>query len=100
MPNIIPCKWRDLDGDGKMELPNGKRYRAHNGKDPERKRRSCLSLFSMEGTSFTKNMISYAHLAKAKVPAFYSPLVTWIKMEKLILAVSRKGWLGGDFFQK
>ena len=58
--------WLDLDGDGKMELLTGKRYRAHNGKDPGGKEDAGLYYFEWNGSSFTKNIISYGPLGEGK----------------------------------
>lgn len=52
-------EWVDLDGDGKMELVTGKRYRAHNGSDPGEKDLLGLYYFKWNGESFVKQIISY-----------------------------------------
>lgn len=59
-------KWLDLDGDGEMELLTGKRYRAHNGKDPGGKEEAGLYYFRWNGSAFTKNVISYGPLGEGK----------------------------------
>lgn len=51
--------WVDLDGDGKMELVTGKRYRAHNGGDPGEKDMVGLYYFQWNGESFVKQTISH-----------------------------------------
>lgn len=51
--------WIDLDGDGKMELVTGKRYRAHNGGDPGEKDMVGLYYFQWNGESFVKQTISH-----------------------------------------
>ena len=52
-------EWVDIDGDGNMELVTGKRYRAHNGKDPGANDPFGLYYYKWNGESFTKNLISY-----------------------------------------
>lgn len=51
--------WVDLDGDGKMELVTGKRYRAHNGGDPGEKDMVGLYYFQWNGEAFVKQIISH-----------------------------------------
>ncbi|MCF0041347.1 FG-GAP repeat domain-containing protein [Dyadobacter fanqingshengii] len=51
--------WVDLDGDGKMELVTGKRYRAHNGGDPGEKDVVGLYYFQWNGEAFVKQTISH-----------------------------------------
>jgi hypothetical protein len=64
-------EWLDIDGDGKMELLTGKRYRAHNGKDPGGKEDAGLYYFQWNGSSFTKNMISFGPLGEGKGTGLY-----------------------------
>lgn len=59
-------EWADIDGDGKMELITGKRYRAHNGGDPGSDDLIGLYYFKWNGESFTKNVISYGPLGVGK----------------------------------
>lgn len=59
-------EWVDIDNDGKMELITGKRYRAHNGKDPGSNDPMELCYFKWNGESFTKNVISYGAFGKGK----------------------------------
>ena len=58
--------WVDLDNDGEMELVTGKRYRAHNGKDPGDNNNPSLYYFKWNGESFTKNVISYGPFGEGK----------------------------------
>ncbi len=58
--------WVDLDNDGEMELVTGKRYRAHNGKDPGDNNNPSLYYFKWNGESFTKNVVSYGPLGEGK----------------------------------
>ncbi len=52
-------EWVDIDNDGEMELVTGKRYRAHNGNDPGADDHLGIYYFKWNGSSFTKNIISY-----------------------------------------
>ena len=58
--------WVDIDNDGEMELISGKRYRAHNGKDPGGNDSPGLYYFKWNGQSFTKNVISYGPFGEGK----------------------------------
>jgi hypothetical protein len=51
--------WVDLDGDGVCELVTGKRYRAHNGRDPGADDDVGLYYFKWNGEGFTKLVIDY-----------------------------------------
>ncbi|WP_057938426.1 FG-GAP repeat domain-containing protein [Algoriphagus resistens] len=64
-------EWVDIDKDGKNELITGKRYRAHNGKDPGGKDYAGLYYFKWNGESFTKNIISYGQLGEGKGSGLY-----------------------------
>jgi hypothetical protein len=59
-------EWDDIDNDGQMELITGKRYRAHNGKDPGDNESSGLYYFKWNGESFTKHVISYGPFGEGK----------------------------------
>jgi len=52
--------WVDIDGDGAAELVTGKRYRAHNDHDPGSADPCGIYYFKWNGTSFTKQVISYS----------------------------------------
>jgi hypothetical protein len=64
-------EWADLDGDGKPELVTGKRYRAHNGRDPGDNDPVGLYYFKWNGESFTKNVISYGPFGEGKGAGLY-----------------------------
>lgn len=51
--------WADLDGDGEDELITGKRYYAHNGKDPGGQEPPCLHYYKWDrkGLKFTRIII-------------------------------------------
>ena len=57
-------QWVDLNNDGQPELVTGKRYRAHNGKDPGADDPLGLYYYSWNGQGFTKNIISYGPLGE------------------------------------
>jgi hypothetical protein len=52
-------QWVDIDGDGQCELVTGKRYRAHNGKDPGGGDPLGIYYFKWDGKDFTKHVIDY-----------------------------------------
>jgi len=52
-------QWIDLDGDGACELVTGKRYRAHNGKDPGSTDPAGIYYFKWTGDSFVKQVIDW-----------------------------------------
>ena len=64
-------EWIDLDGDGQNELIAGKRYRAHNGKDPGENDEIGLYYFEWDGESFVKNVISYGPFGEGKGTGLY-----------------------------
>jgi len=64
-------EWVDLDGDGKNELVTGKRYRAHNGKDPGANDPVGLYYFKWNGKEFVKHTISYGPLGDGKGAGIY-----------------------------
>lgn len=49
--------WVDLDGDGQKELVTGKRYRAHNGRDPGADDPLGIYYFKWTGREFEKHVI-------------------------------------------
>ncbi len=59
-------EWADIDNDEQMELITGKRYRAHNGRDPGSNDPLELCYFKWNGESFTKNVISYGAVGVGK----------------------------------
>jgi hypothetical protein len=64
-------EWVDVTGDGKPELITGKRFRAHNGKDPGSSDPLGLYYFQWNGDSFTKQTISYGPLGEGKGAGLY-----------------------------
>ena len=51
--------WVDIDGDGQCELITGKRYRAHNGKDPGAYDPLGIYYFKWTGEGFAKQVIDH-----------------------------------------
>lgn len=64
-------QWVDITNDGQPELITGKRYRAHNGKDPGADDNLGLYYYSWNGESFTKNSISYGPLGEGVGTGIY-----------------------------
>lgn len=58
--------WTDLDNDGSNELITGKRYRAHNGKDPGSNDPYGIYYYSFTGESFDKQLIDYGVFGEGK----------------------------------
>lgn len=56
--------WRDIDGDGANELITGKRYYAHNGRDPGGMEMPCLYYYDWDPASekFTRHTIDEGHV--------------------------------------
>ncbi|WP_212635266.1 FG-GAP repeat domain-containing protein [Pseudozobellia thermophila] len=64
-------EWEDLDGDGQNELVTGKRYKAHNGKDPGGFDPVGLYYFKWTGENFSKQVIDYGTYGKGKGTGVY-----------------------------
>ncbi|MDN3202957.1 FG-GAP repeat domain-containing protein [Algoriphagus sediminis] len=86
-------EWVDLDGDGQNELITGKRYRAHNGRDPGGKDEIGLYYFKWDGKAFYKNVISYGPLGKGKGAGIYFEIKDLNQDGKLDIAVAGKDGL-------
>lgn len=56
----------DLDGDGSQELITGKRYKAHNGKDPGGYDPLGIYYFRWTGTHYSKQIIDYGVFGEGK----------------------------------
>jgi len=59
-------EWTDIDQDGENELVTGKRYRAHNGKDPGGNDNLGLYYFKWNGENFSKQVIDYGPYGQGK----------------------------------
>ncbi|HTF21670.1 MAG TPA: VCBS repeat-containing protein, partial [Chryseolinea sp.] len=68
-------EWVDLDNDGKPELITGKRYRAHDDKDPGAHDPLGLYYFRWNGESFIKQVISYGRPGEGKGTGLYFQVV-------------------------
>ncbi len=68
-------EWVDIDGDGSPELVTGKRYRAHNGKDPGGNDPIGLYYFKWNGETFDKHTISYGPLGEGKGTGIHFSIV-------------------------
>lgn len=86
-------EWEDLDNDGAKELITGKRYRAHNGKDPGEKDHAGLYYYKWNGTSFTKNIISQGPLGAGKGTGIYFSVKDLNQDQKLDIVVAGKDGL-------
>ena len=58
--------WTDLDGDGQEELITGKRYRAHNGRDPGGHDPVGIYYFKWTGEGFSKQIIDFGPFGEGK----------------------------------
>ncbi len=59
-------EWADIDGDGKGELITGKRYRAHNGKDPGSNDPYGIYYYQFNGNKFIKHTIDHGTFGSGK----------------------------------
>lgn len=57
--------WVDIDGDGECELVTGKRYRAHNGRDPGGFDPVGIYYFKWTGEGFAKQVIDFGPAREA-----------------------------------
>ncbi len=86
-------EWADIDNDGKMELITGKRYRAHNDKDPGTNDPMELCYFKWNGESFTKNIISYGPFGKGKGTGIFFSLADLLNTGRKDIIVAGKDGL-------
>jgi hypothetical protein len=63
--------WVDLDNDGQEELITGKRFRAHNEKDPGSFDPVGLYYYKWNGESFSKQVIAYGAPGEGKGTGIY-----------------------------
>jgi hypothetical protein len=63
--------WADIDKDGQEELITGKRFRAHNERDPGSFDPVGLYYYKWNGESFSKHVIAYGPLGEGKGTGIY-----------------------------
>lgn len=64
-------QWVDLDDDGQPELVTGKRFRAHNGKDPGGNDYVGIYYYKWNGETFGKQVVSYGPPGEGKGLGIY-----------------------------
>ncbi|MBC8156432.1 MAG: VCBS repeat-containing protein [Bacteroidetes bacterium] len=64
-------EWVDLTGDGKPELLTGKRFRAHDDRDPGSDDPVGLYYFAWDGKAFVRNTIAYGPAGEGKGTGIY-----------------------------
>jgi hypothetical protein len=64
-------EWTDIDNDGQNELITGKRFRAHNEKDPGSFDPVGLYYFKWNGENFTRQVISFGDYGTGKGTGIY-----------------------------
>lgn len=64
-------QWVDLDGDGQKELVTGKRYRAHNGRDPGGNDPYGIYYYQWTGEGFNKQTINFGSYGEGKGTGVY-----------------------------
>ncbi len=64
-------QWVDLDDDGQPELVTGKRFRAHNGKDPGGHDHVGIYYYKWNGHNFGKQVVSYGPPGEGKGLGIY-----------------------------
>lgn len=89
----------DIDGDGKEELITGKRFRAHNGKEPEGKEHTGLYCFMWNGESFSKQGIDYGPHGTGKSTGVYFSVTDLDGNEKKDIIVAGKDGLNMNYNQ-
>lgn len=85
--------WVDVTGDDQPELITGKRYRAHNGRDPGSKDPLGLYYFQWNGDSFTKHTISYGPMGVGKGAGLFLTVTDLNRDGKNDIAVAGKDGL-------
>jgi hypothetical protein len=93
-------EWEDIDDDGNMELITGKRFRAHNGKDPGDNESPGLYYFKWNGESFTKHVISYGPFGEGKGTGIFFRVADLHKTGRKDIVVAGKDGLYVFFNEK
>ncbi len=88
-------EWADITGDGKPELITGKRYRAHNGKDPGAEDPVGLYYFTWDkaGKRFTKREIANGTAGVGKGTGIYFAIADLHKTGRKDIIVAGKDGL-------
>lgn len=90
-------EWADIDGDGKPDLVTGKRYRAHNGKDPGSDDNVGLYYFTWNGSGFDKHIIADGPAGVGKGTGLYFRLADLRATGRLDIVVAGKDGLAVFF---
>lgn len=85
--------WEDIDQDGQNELITGKRYRAHNGKDPGGKDPIGIYYFKWTGDGFSKQVIDYGEYGIGKGTGVFFTVVDINSSGKKDIVVAGKDGL-------
>ncbi len=85
--------WEDIDQDGQNELITGKRYRAHNGKDPGGKDPIGIYYFKWTGDGFSKQVIDYGEYGIGKGTGVFFTVVDMNSSGKKDIVVAGKDGL-------
>ncbi|MDB4292602.1 VCBS repeat-containing protein [Maribacter sp.] len=86
-------RWEDIDQDGQQELVTGKRYRAHNGKDPGGNDPIGLYYFKWTGDRFSKQLIDYGAYGTGKGTGVFFTIVDLNSSGKKDIIVAGKDGL-------
>ncbi len=86
-------QWTDIDNDGQPELVTGKRYRAHDGRDPGEEDDLGLYYFKWNGEHFMKHVISYGPYGTGKGAGLYFSIADLRKTGRKDIIVAGKDGL-------
>ena len=86
-------EWVDLTGDGKPDLLTGKRFRAHNDKDPGSDDPVGLYYFTWDGRAFVKHTIAYGPAGEGKGTGIYMAVADLRKTGRNDIVVAGKDGL-------
>lgn len=92
--------WVDLTGDGKPELLTGKRFRAHDDRDPGSNDPVGLYYFGWDGKAFVKHTLAYGPVGVGKGTGIYMAVADLRKTGRLDVVVAGKDGLTVFFNEK